>query len=264
MWKKIARAGWVARGVSYSAAGLITLSLVRGSSAGSEDADQQGALRAIADTSIGPILLVALALGLALFSFWQAAQFLQLDGTEFDTWLERVAKVIGVFFYGSLAFTAARLVVSSADTSGGGRWSVERAISWALQNPAGRVAIAIAALIVTAVALRRGARTFTGDLDDDLNFEKASDTERRLIELLGRTGEIGRALSFLIIAWFLIRAAWTGASAEAGGLSKSLVSATDSMIGAVLVVVAGLGFIVFGLYSIFSSRHRRLDFADAT
>lgn len=263
MWKKIARAGWVARGFSYSVAGLLTISLVVGSRSTPEDADQQGALKAIADRTSGPFLLMALAVGLALFAFWQGAQFPQLDGNGFDTWLERAAKVIGVFFYGSLAFTAARLAVG-AGSNGSSRWSVERAISWAMQNPGGRIAVAVAALVVAGVATRRGSRTITGDLDDDLDFEKASLKEQRAIEWLGRAGEVGRALSFLIISWFLIHAAWTGNAAEAGGLNDSLAQATRSTLGAALTAITGAGFVLFGLYSMFSARHRRLDLDETT
>lgn len=264
MWKKVARAGWVARGFSYSVAGLLAMSLVRGSPAGSEDANQSGALQAVADLPMARVLLGALSVGLALFAFWQGARLPQLSGNDLNTWLERGAKVIGVVFYGSLAITAARLTVSGgAGGSGSSRWSVERAVSWTMQHPAGRVATAVAATAVAAIAVRRGLRSVTGDLDDDLDFEHASPTEQRLVEWLGRLGEVGRSVSFLIIAWFLAQSSWTGNAAEAGGLDKALVQATDGTIGATLVVVTGIGFVLFGLYSMFSARHHRLRGADS-
>lgn len=263
-WKKVARAGWVARGLSYSVAGLLTLSLVRGTTATGADADQQGALQAIASRATGPYLLIALAIGLGLFALWQGAQFPQLDGHDLDTWLERGAKVIGVVFYGSLAFTALRLAFGDRDSTQGSRWSVERAISWALESFAGRIATVIAAIAVAAVAARRGARTVTGDLDDDLDFENASPNERRFVELLGRAGEVGRAVSFLIISWFLGVAAWNDDASQAGGLGKSLAQATRTTVGATLTAITGIGFVLFGLYSMFSARHRRLDLDEAS
>ena len=252
--EQIAKFGWVARGTSYLILGVLTIQLAT-TSVPTEDADQTGAVEKVASSSFGDPLVAALALGLAIFAVGQAVQLVSLRGNTFHIWLERAAKVIGIAFYGSLVLTSIRLVLEEASSS---KWTVERVTSWALMHPLGRIAVAVAAAILAAVALRRGRRTLTGDLDDALELGEAEPPVRRGVTVLGRVGEVGRALSFLMIAWFLLRAAWTGIAEGAGGLDQSLARASRSSIGAMLVLVTGLGFVVFGLFSMASAPYREL------
>lgn len=254
--ERIGQVGWVARGISYVVLGVITMRLVIGTDFQSEDADQAGALVAVSDAPGGTILLVALAAGLAVFALWQAAQLTGISGSDPETWLERISKLIGIFFYGSLVLTAVELLRQGFSSESS--WTVDRLSSWALDYPVGRIAIVIAGLIVVLISARRGRRTITGDLDDDLDLQGAGRRERLAVEWLGRIGEIGRAISFLIIGWFLVYAGLAGRSDAAGGLDQSLVRAATSSFGAILVALAGMGFTLFGIYSVVSARHRVL------
>jgi hypothetical protein len=59
----LARAGLVARGVSYGIIGILALKLAVGS--GGETTNQRGALQTVAHQPFGKALLIAMAVGLA-------------------------------------------------------------------------------------------------------------------------------------------------------------------------------------------------------
>ncbi len=254
---RLARLGWAARGVSYVISGGIAVALAAGLF--TQDADQKGALRLVADATGGSVLLVLLGVGLALFAVWETTYLLVMRGMDVLTWLDRVGKLIGIFFYGSLAVTAIRLALLSSSSDA--KWTVERLSATALQYPLGRVALALAGLVVAAIAVRRGRRTFTGDYSDDLKLQSAGDSERRLIDGLGRAGEFGRSLSFLLIAAYLMLAGWQGQATEAGGLDSTLRQTTQTTGGSFLVALTGLGLIAYGLFCVASARHREMPTA---
>lgn len=253
---RIARSGWVARGVVYVLVGVLAIGLLEGPRFDQEDADQAGALQAVAQGPWGSAVLVALAAGLALFGLWQGTQLWLLDGSDLDTWLERIAKAFGIAFYLSLAWTAVNLAVGEPHQQ---TWTVERAASWTLGRPLGRIGIAVAAAIVIGTAARRGARTITGEFPDDLRLADADQAVRPIVSWLGRLGEVGRAASFAIIGWFLLMAAWSGRSSEAGGLNETLLDTATSGPGRVLVAITAIGFILFGVFSVASAPYRDLD-----
>ncbi len=253
----LARLGWAARGVSYVISGGIAVALAAGLF--TQDADQKGALRLVADATGGSVLLVLLGVGLALFALWETTYLLVMRGLDVLTWLDRVGKLIGIFFYGSLAVTAIRLALLSSSSDA--EWTVERLSAIALQYPLGRLALALAGGVVAAIAIRRGRRTFTGDYSDDLKLQSAGDTEGRLIDGLGRSGEFGRSLSFILIAAFLVIAGWQGQATEAGGLDSTLRQTTQTTGGSLLVALTGLGLVAYGLFCIASARHREMPVA---
>lgn len=260
--ERVGQAGWVARGVSYAVMGLITIRLVVGSSFDTEEADQAGALQALSDAPGGTVLLSVLAVGLGIFAAWQAAQLFGMGGVDVSDWLERIAKASGIFFYGSLVWTAIEIMRRGASSDGS--WTVDRISAWALQNPAGRLAVGVAGLVVVVIAGRRGRRTLTGDLDDDLDLGAAGSTTASIVEWLGRAGEVGRAVSFVIIGSLLVSAAVQDRPSDAGGLDQSLTQATSSTFGEVLVLITGVGFVLFGAYSVGSARYRRLEITNTT
>ncbi len=68
----VARAGLIAYGLVHLLIGWIALRLAWGGSG--EEADQSGALQALAQQPFGPVLLWSVAVGLVALAAWQASQ----------------------------------------------------------------------------------------------------------------------------------------------------------------------------------------------
>ncbi len=254
------KVGWWARGLSYVGVGVLAIWISSGTLQAPEDADQAGAIELVAKAPGGWVLLVALAVGFFLFATWEAIAFTVTDQTGKDVLLLRVGKVVGVLVYGSLAWTASSLAwrtLQSTPNSGGGSWTVERATSAVIGHPLGRVAVMIAACIVLVVAFRRGNRVRTGSFSDDLKLD-LSDQRQKVIDRIGRIGEVGRAISFVLIAYFLAAAAWQGHGSEARGLDAALQETSGSALGRAAVAIVGTGMIAYGVFCAASATHRDL------
>src|SRR5687767_11783749 len=75
---RLGKAGWFAKGAVYAIAGVLALVIVgqaqgwSDSPAGTqEEASPTGALRAVAHTGVGPLLMWLLAAGLLLYAVWR-------------------------------------------------------------------------------------------------------------------------------------------------------------------------------------------------
>lgn len=113
----LARAGLLARGVSYGIIGILALELAVGSGGGATN--QTGALKTIADQQFGKTLLIAMAAGLACYAVWRLVRAGIGHGThEKDSAPERVAGVASGLAYATICLTAVK-ILTGASTSGG-------------------------------------------------------------------------------------------------------------------------------------------------
>src|SRR4051812_30858731 len=94
----LARVGLVAKGFSYGIVGLLALKLAIGE--GGQATSRQGALRQLAGTTYGTVLLILLAFGFAAYAIWR---FLQT--TQTDKWGKRAGYVGRGLVYSALAFS---------------------------------------------------------------------------------------------------------------------------------------------------------------
>src|SRR3954452_17516826 len=115
--RRLARSGFVARGVVYAIIGVLAVKLAVGSEG--EATNQQGALQAIAQQSFGKVLLIAVAVGLAGYSVWRLARAVTGRGTrERDSAGKRIAAAGSGLAYAALCIAAVKII--SGGSSGGG------------------------------------------------------------------------------------------------------------------------------------------------
>jgi hypothetical protein len=111
----LARAGLIARGVSYGIIGILALKLAIGS--GGKATNQQGALKTIAHQSFGQALLIAMALGLAGYAVWRLVRAGIGHGTrERDSTSQRLAGLVSGLAYAALCITAVKILVGASTT----------------------------------------------------------------------------------------------------------------------------------------------------
>ncbi len=241
---------WVARGVVYAMAGLLALAVLGLPAA--EDADQGGALRAVADLPAGPVLLVALIVGLCAFAAHEAIAGVVADADGIEH-LDRLGKAFGAVWYSLLAWSGLTLLLERRSGSG---WSVSEIVSTTLRHPLGRAVLIIAIAVLGVVITRRARKGIVGDLDDEVEMPSGPLAER-MLRLTGRVGEGGRAISLALVAAFVVIATFRESGAEAKSLDRALRSVADEPLGAVAVVAVGVGSIAYGLFSIGSAPLRR-------
>ena len=111
---KLARLGWLAKGIVYLLAGVLVLGLLQRSlgwsdSAGGQEASPTGALNEVADTSWGPALLWALAIGLFLYAAWRVISALLPGSGGAESWARRIGYLCSAALYALLGVTAVAL-----------------------------------------------------------------------------------------------------------------------------------------------------------
>jgi hypothetical protein len=276
--QRFGRLGWVAKGVVYVLVGVLAVPIaLSGGSSDEGEASQRGAIAEIADTSLGTVLLLVVGAGLALYALWRLVTALLPGENDADTLAHRAGYLFSAAIYGLLSWTALSWVVGGSGSSGstssgqqGGQTAsgqqqsaderfLESVSRTLLDSTAGRWLLAIGALVGLGVAVYFAVKGVTGGFMEELDLGDASSEERTLLERTGQAGWIGRALMVGLMAVFVLYAAWTADPAQSEGLDGALRRVAQEWWGVLLVLGAGVGLVLYGVYAIVSARRQRLQ-----
>ena len=257
--RRLARAGYAAKGVVYVLVGGLAVAAAAG--AGGQVEGTDGALASIVGAPFGKGLLWAIALGLAGHVVWRLVQG-GLDpegrGTDPKGLAQRAGLAFSGVLYAGLALEAVRL--AQGDGGSGG----EGAAHWtgrALALPFGRVAVGLAGLGVAAYGVYQGAKAVRSDVCKRLDLSDLGATGRVNVERLGRAGLMARGVVFVVVGAFLLIAAWQEQAAEARGLDGALRSLESGPAGPVVLAVVAAGLAAYGAFQLVQARYRTIRVA---
>ncbi|MCU1367298.1 MAG: hypothetical protein JWL72_2014 [Ilumatobacteraceae bacterium] len=263
---KAGRVGWFAKGVVYVVAGVLALLIASkasgwsSSTSGGQEASPTGALKAVAQSSGGPLLLVLLAIGMLLYAAWRLVSAALPGDTDVKGWIKRIGYVVSAVIYTSFAVTAIALAASEpSKAQPNGNSTVSKTSGGIMHHTGGRLLIGIAGLVVIGAGVYRIAKAFKRDVNDELNLSGMSSERRRATEWLGVVGEFGRGLGIGLIGYFLLRAALTYDANKATGLDGALRTLVTKSGGVLVVLAVGAGFVAYGLFCLTTFTHRRLE-----
>lgn len=252
LFRWLARAGFAARGVVYVIMGILAIKLALGNSGTS--ANQQGAMRAIAQQPFGKVLLVLVAIGLGGYSLWRLARAALGHGPEdSDSGFDRVAAFASGVVYAGLCAIAVEILLGSG-SSGGAKKTTAGVFGW----PAGTWLVGIAGVVLIGVGLYQGYRGISKDFLKDSKTEQMSARTRRWVEWIGTFGHLARAVVFCLVGVFLIKAAVDYNPDKAVGLDGALAKVDHASYGPFLLGLIAAGLIAFGTYSLSDARFRRI------
>lgn len=252
----LGRFGGLCYGLVYLVLAWLAVRIAFGDRA--TEADQRGAVAAIAAEPYGPALLWVVAIGLIAFGAWQ----ILLAGTGFH-WItrrrDRAARRAGTVFRALVALAIASLAINllASGQGGGGNGGQQEMTAKLLSVPGGRAIVMVVGLgfvVGCGLSIRNGlARRFLRDLDTDA----MSTSARRTVELLGAVGFPGKAAAYGVIGVLVCIAAVHLDPNQAGGLDKALRTLAARPYGIVLLVAVAVGFAAFGVYCFMDARFRR-------
>jgi hypothetical protein len=238
--------GLAARGALYLLLAVLAVELL--TQGGSKDVDTRGALHDLAHRSGGPIVLGLLALGFAGFALWHGYLALVPDRHRDDR-RRQVGDAARAVGYGVLCALAVSFLTTSKRAGNSDQtdktWTA-RVLHW----PAGRVLIVIVGVGVLAGAAYLAWRALSGEAQDEPAVVDAAPRETPALKMLGRVGNIARAVIVAVVGVFLIDAALEYDPNKTVGLDGALKRILDESYGSVLVLLIALGFAAFGVYSI--------------
>jgi Domain of Unknown Function (DUF1206) len=248
----LARAGLTARGIIWILVGWVAILVAIGQS--KREADQQGALQLLARQPFGVVLLWLLGIGFAAYALWrlsEAAFGVSGEGRMAGPRLKSLGRAV---IYAALAALTFQVLAGSA----GSETKKQQDLSASLMHDStgGRVlvgvigaAIAIAGVVLIIEGYRRKFMEYMGPM---------SARTRRVVERLGMVGTMVRGAVIALVGILVIDAAVTYNPSKAGGVDKALLTLRNQPFGEVLVILAGLGLIVFGIYGLCEARWRRV------
>ena len=249
----LALVGLVARGLVYLIIGVLALELALG--VGGKAANQQDALKAIAEQSFGRFLLVLVAIGLAGYALWRLTRAAVGHGAEQrDSATDRIAALGSGVAYGILGVTAVEIIASSNSSSGTPKEATGGVLGWS----GGTVLVAIAGAVLIGVAAYQAYKGLGKKFLEDAKTGEMSKSVRRSYTALGVFGHVARAVIFGLIGYGLIKAATDYNPKEAIGLDGALRQLADSSYGPALLGLVAAGLAGFAIYSMADARYRKV------
>jgi hypothetical protein len=250
---RLARAGFVARGLVYLIIAVLAIKLAIGEEG--TNADQQEALRTIAEQPLGEVLLLLVAVGLAGYALWMLTRAAIGHGVEeTDSGFERVAALASAVAYGVICAAAIAVLVGSGSQSG----SPKVATGGVLGRPGGTVLVALAGAVVIGVGVYQAYKGFARKFLEEANAEEMSPEARRGYTTLGVFGYVARAVVFVLVGYGLIKAAVDFDPKQAVGLDGALHELANSSWGPPVLWVVAIGLAGFALYSFADARYHRV------
>jgi len=255
--ERLARVGFVARGLVYLVIGVLAVQAALG--AGGTTTDAKGALGTLRGMPLGEYLLGVLAAGLFGFALWRFAQAaLNPDREPPDAKgiLRRVGYAVSGAIHVGLGMTALELAGIAASQGGSGEprhWTAR-----ALATPLGEWLVGLAGAVVIAVGVHQIYTAYKADFRKELKLSEMNAQKRAWATRSGRIGLAARGVVFDIVGIFLIQAALRADPAQARGLDGALASLAGQPFGAFLLTTVALGLVAFGAYSFVEARYRRI------
>jgi hypothetical protein len=252
--KRLARLGMLCSGVLWILVGALAVGVALG--AGGETTDRTGALHEIGKQSWGSVLLILLAVGFAGYALWRftaAALGRKIETNEELGWGKRLWYAARGAFYAFLCYTSVAILLGSHSDSSE-KQHTEAVLDWT----GGRWVVGAIGLGVLGWGLGSAYRGITRSFKDDLHTERMSETARRWTTRAGVVGYLSRAVVFVLIGVFLIRAALEYDPDEAVGLDGALQKLAHQTFGPILLGIVAAGLVAYGLFYLVRAVYREV------
>lgn len=230
---------------------LISLRIAWGG--GGQEASTSGAFQTLVQQPGGSILLGVCAAGLAALVLWQMIEA-TIGNARFQgsrRLLKRLASAGRALIYGALAFTAARVVVSGAQS--GGEEQQEGLVARVLQLPGGQILVGIVGLIVVAVGIYHAARGIRRSFKEDLQGSVPT-----WLTAIGTYGYAAKGFAVTVLGGLFLWSAFTFNPEAAGNTNSALRTLVNQPFGPYILTAVAAGLILFAAYSAvwaFNARH---------
>jgi len=252
----LARAGLTARGIIYALIGILAIEIAFGNSG--HRADQSGAVRVVASTPVGTLLLWLLVGGFIGMALWRLSE--ALYGAPGPDGRKAGARLIAGFkavLYGFIAFGIMKYALGLGAPKSSDQQTVDLT-STAMREPGGRIIVGIVGVALIGAGAFLAWRAFVRKFVEEIKTAEMNGPTRHAVVALGWVGGIARGIVFGAAGLFLLIAAITARAHQAKGIDATLRAFSKTPAGPWLLVVVALGLVIFGLYSLAEARWRRL------
>ena len=247
-WEFAARAGYAVSGLLHIVVGVLMFRMATGG--GGEEADQTAALSSIGESTFGGIVLWGAVVAFIALGAWQAADAVRGSDTKDRA---KAAGKAGVYL--ALAVTSWSVATGSDGEDGDSR--AQSFATTLMEAPAGRAivgAVGIGILVTGAFHVWKG---WTQKFLQDLRSPSGSKVSRAAT-VTGTAGYIAKGVALGVVGVLFTYAAISADPDQAQGIDGAIKSLLDAPAGPLLVILVGLGFVAYGVYSFARARYARM------
>lgn len=249
----LGRAGLTARGIIYLLIGWVAIEVALGHSG--READQAGALQLLARQRYGLASLWLLGIGFAAYALWrlsEAAFGVTGDQPGAGPRLKSLGRAV---IYAGFAYLTFSVIAGRHHSQKRQQQDLTASV---MRHAAGQWLVAIAGIAVVIIALYLVSEGVRRKFLKYLDTAQLGPRARRVVELLGMIGTTARGAVFALAGALVIEAAVTHDPSKAGGIDKALVTLRGAPLGAVLLLIAAVGLVIFGVYGLCEARWRKV------
>ena len=255
--ERLARVGLAARTLVWFVLGGLVVRLALGQGGG-QSADQSGALRSLADTPLGGVLLVALTLGFLVWALYRLLCAAVGHRDVADTkkrWAHRGKAAAEGLIYLIATVSSLRVLTGGRSDSEQQADSVTAAV---MGVTGGRTLVGLAGVAVIVLATALAWRAVHREHADKLEHFKVPGALRRPAITVGVVGLVGRSAVVALVGAFLVNAALRFDPQEAKGLDASLRTLAEQPYGRGLLGLAAVAILGYALWSLVETLWRDL------
>ncbi len=257
---RVARTGLAARGGVYVLFGVVALLLATGNHSG--EADQRGALQALASNTAGAIVVWILAIGLFAYALWRFA--VAAFGSSIESEAKDRLKALGSgVVYLLLGISAVKIAAGA----GGGSQAAQQQgyTAKAMQHTGGRWLVAIVGIAIIVAGGVLVYQAVKREFEEEFDFGKMTEKQRRGVVFLGVFGSSARGVVLALAGVFFVVAAVQEDPKKGRGLDGALHELQRMTGGPFLLGLVAIGLIAFGVFGFAQARWSRtgVDEGDA-
>jgi len=254
--ERLARLGFLMRGVVYVVIGVLALQLTLG--AGGSVESPKSAVELLRAQTYGEVLAWLVVIGLAGYALWGfvRAIFDPLGrGTSRKGWMARAGFFSSGLSYSLLTYAIVMSLLnkSGADSGGGG------VPSGLAASPAGKWLVMGVGLIWLVAGGAQLLAAYRARFTRDLKTSTMTADQIEGMTWLGRLGYAARGVVFVVVGVLVFQTVFTGGAAQAPTFDGALATLAHTPYGGILLGLVALGLILFGAYSALCAKWNKIS-----
>lgn len=252
---KLARIGFITRGIVYGTIGVLAAKLAMGFGGGTAT-DSNGAIQILSNQPFGQFLLILLCIGFGGYSLWRFVQaFNSIKGVDNKKYLDTIKYIIMGLINSGLSYFALNLFLNRSTNSS----STQSQTAKLMSQPMGLFLVGLLGAIFIGVGLYQFYKAYSEKFKDDLKTEQMNNKEMDVTTKVAKAGLTSRGIVFAIVGFFLIQASINHDPSKAKGLDQSLRVLIDQPYGSFLLGIVALGLIAYSAFSFINAKYNKIE-----
>jgi hypothetical protein len=262
--RAVSRLGLVCRGTVYVLVGSLALRLALAAhERTAAPASTAEAVQEAVAPAWGRATLVLLVAGLGAYALTQLIEAVfrpaHATGTT-GKWRQRAVSAWGCLLYSAFCLSTARLVVETQpkQTAQSEQRQATDVTADLLRTGWGRLLLILVGVLFVVAGVEMGRRSVRLDFRERFTTEGMPRALAILTRALGAVGCVARAVVFVLVGVFVLKATVLSSAKQVKGLDAVFRSVASSAYGSWLLTVLASGLLCYGLYCLLEARYRDL------